>query len=213
MQRKRSLMPCTYKEGDCDSCACEACLERADQQEESSRDAAEEAGFWPLEDGYYLRCRSVEQFDFAARIHAASNMIVFANDVVKLLPNDMFLQDEGTSATKCAGLSYPLYEVPSLHMRASTLRRIRCVAGIALKLCPFDCFPRNHHRSLLVRRVLSSYYNRAQVLPPVCRVWCACLLIPCAVYLGSFTCLSPLTIVLTGIVIVHVQLLFLVPGD
>ena len=161
----------------------------------------------PLEDGYYLGCRSVERFDFAARIHAASNMIVFANDVVKLLPNDMFLQDEGTSATKCAGLSYPLYEVPSLHMRASTLRRIRCVAGIALKLFPFDCFLWNHHRSLLVRRVLSSYYNRAQVLPPLCVAFVVpAFFIPCASVLGLLYSFAAPAIILTGIVIVSVFL-------
>ena len=97
-------------------------------------------------------------------------------------------------------------------MHASTLRCIRCVTALARILIP-SARVYKHWRSLLIRRVLSSYLNRAQVLPPLCRVWCACLLIPCAVYFGSFTCLSPLTIVLTGIVIVHVQLLFLVPGD
>jgi len=107
---------------------------------------------------------------------------------------------------------YPLYEVPGSHMHASTLRCIRCVTALARILIP-SARVYKHWRSLLIRRVLSSYLNRAQVLPPVCRVWCACLLIPSAVYFGSFTCLSPLTIVLTGIVIVHVQLLFLVPGD
>ena len=190
---------CTYEEGDCESCACKACYKRAEQQVESSRVAAEEAGFWPLGDGYYLRCRSVERFDFAARLQAASSMIVFAHDVVKLLPNRMFLQ--GTSAPKCAGLAYPLYEVPGFHMHASTLRRIRCVAAIARKLFPFpEYFPWNYHRSLLVRRVLGSYLNRAQVRPPVCRVCCSCFFIPCASVLGQLYLFAAPAIILSGII-------------
>jgi hypothetical protein len=192
-------MSCTYEEGDCESylsCACEVCHYRAELQAESSRDAAEKAGFWPLGDGYYLACRSVENFDFAARIQAASSMIVFANSVVKLLPSRMFLQ--GTSAPMCAGLAYPLYEVPGSHMHASTLRRIRCVAGIARKLFPSDDFLWNDHRSLLVRRVLSSYYNRAQVRLPVCYVCCSCLFIPCASVLGQLYLFAAPAIILTG---------------
>ena len=179
---------CKHIEGVRDSCACSACCIREKQRAARSRAAAEEAGFWPVCDEDFLDDSGyMERFDIAARIQSASNMIVFANDVVKKqLPTT-------TPPQMRAGLAYPLYEVPCLHMHASTLHCIRCVTALARILLPsasvyFMC---EHYRSLIIRRVLSSYFNRAQVRPPVCRVCCACLLIPCAVYFGSFTCLSP----------------------
>ena len=182
---------CKHIEGVRDSCACSACCIREKQRAARSRAAAEEAGFWPVGDGDFLDDDGCTRFDIAARIQAASSMIAFANAVVKSPPNTAPLQE--TAALKRAGLAYPLYDVPGLHMHASTLRCIRCVTALARILLPsasvyFMC---EHYRSLIIRRVLSSYFNRAQVRPPVCRVCCACLLIPCAVYFGSFTCLPP----------------------
>jgi hypothetical protein len=201
---------CTYIEGVRDSCACTACRIREEQRAARSRAAAEEAGFWPdcdedfLDDSGYL-----ERFDIAARIQSASNMIVFANDVVKKqLPNT-------TPPQMRAGLAYPLYEVPGLHMHASTLRCIRCVTALARILLPsasvyFMC---EHYRSLLIRRVLSSYFHRAQVLPLVCCVCCACFVNFMCSVLWQLYLFVALTIAFTGIVNVSVQLLFLVPGD
>jgi hypothetical protein len=164
----QQLEPCTYKQRVRDSCFCGACRIREKQRAARSRCAAEEARFWPVGDGDFLdddEC--TERFDIAARIQAASNMIAFANDVVKSPPNTAPLQ--GPAALKRAGLAYPLYEVPGLHMHASTLRCIRCVTALARILIPsarlhFMC---EHFISLLNRRVLSSYLNRAQVRPPV----------------------------------------------